>query len=101
AETATAMEEMNATVLEVAQNASQAAGTTDGARSQADRGAGIVSEAMARIEAVRQQALTLKADMGSLGEQASSIGHIISVINDIADQTNLLALNAAIEAARA
>ena len=101
AETATAMEEMNATVLEVAQNASKAAGTTDGARSQADRGADIVSQAMARIEAVRQQALTLKADMGSLGEQATSIGHIIGVINDIADQTNLLALNAAIEAARA
>jgi methyl-accepting chemotaxis protein len=101
AETATAMEEMNATVLEVAQNASKAAGTTDGARSQADRGADIVSQAMARIEAVRQQALTLKADMGTLGEQATAIGDIIGVINDIADQTNLLALNAAIEAARA
>lgn len=29
------------------------------------------------------------------------MGHVISVISDIADQTNLLALNAAIEAARA
>ncbi|GKT21909.1 Chemotaxis methyl-accepting receptor like protein, partial [Aduncisulcus paluster] len=37
----------------------------------------------------------------NLGQQADSIGHIMSVITDIADQTNLLALNAAIEAARA
>jgi methyl-accepting chemotaxis protein len=101
AETATAMEEMNATVLEVARSAAQAASTADGARTRADRGAGIVGEAVARIDAVRDQALTLKADMGSLGQQASAIGNVIGVINDIADQTNLLALNAAIEAARA
>ncbi|WP_231583837.1 methyl-accepting chemotaxis protein [Desulfovibrio sp. TomC] len=101
AETATAMEEMNATVLEVAQNASQAATTSDGAKKQAERGAAIVAEAVARIDAVRAQALTLKTGMGTLGEQATGIGAVIGVISDIADQTNLLALNAAIEAARA
>ncbi|WP_075355341.1 methyl-accepting chemotaxis protein [Desulfovibrio sp. DV] len=101
AETATAMEEMNATVLEVAQNASQAAATSDAAKGQAERGASIVSEAVTRIDAVREQALTLKTGMGTLGEQANGIGAIIGVISDIADQTNLLALNAAIEAARA
>jgi methyl-accepting chemotaxis protein len=101
AETATAMEEMNATVLEVAQNASQAASTSDEAKGQAERGALIVTEAVGRIDAVREQALTLKAGMATLGEQATGIGAIIGVISDIADQTNLLALNAAIEAARA
>ena len=101
AETATAMEEMNATVLEVAQNASQAATTSDEAKGRAERGAAIVAEAVARIDAVREQALTLKTGMGALGEQATGIGAIIGVISDIADQTNLLALNAAIEAARA
>ncbi|UJX42229.1 cache domain-containing protein [Desulfovibrio sp. JY] len=100
-ETATSMEEMNATVLEVAQNASQAAATADQAKGKAEGGAAIVSEAMDRIAAVRDQTLTLKHDMGQLGEQAQGIGAIIGVINDIADQTNLLALNAAIEAARA
>jgi methyl-accepting chemotaxis protein len=100
-ETATSMEEMNATVVEVAQNASQAAATADGAKEKAEQGAGIVSEAVGRIAAVRDQALTLKTDMGTLGVQAQNIGAIIGVINDIADQTNLLALNAAIEAARA
>ncbi|MHC1791052.1 methyl-accepting chemotaxis protein [Solidesulfovibrio sp.] len=101
AETATAMEEMNATVIEVAQNAGRAATTVDGAKTKAEQGAGVVAEAVSCINAVREQALTLKADMGVLGEQATSIGTIIGVINDIADQTNLLALNAAIEAARA
>jgi methyl-accepting chemotaxis protein len=100
-ETATAMEEMNATVIEVAHNASQAAATADGAKEKAVHGASIVAEAVACIGAVREQTLTLKQDMGTLGEQAQSIGTIIGVINDIADQTNLLALNAAIEAARA
>ncbi|WP_300158301.1 methyl-accepting chemotaxis protein [Solidesulfovibrio sp.] len=100
-ETATAMEEMNATVVEVAQNASQAAATADAAKDKAERGADIVAEAVSRIGAVRDQALALKADMGALGQQAQGIGAIIGVINDIADQTNLLALNAAIEAARA
>jgi len=100
-ETATAMEEMNATVIEVAQNASQAAGTADDARQKADHGAQIVADAVSCIDAVRQQALTLKSDMGTLGAQAQGIGAVIGVINDIADQTNLLALNAAIEAARA
>ena len=42
AATATAMEEMNATVLEVAKNASQAADTSDKARNKAQEGADIV-----------------------------------------------------------
>lgn len=36
-----------------------------------------------------------------LSTSAEKIGHILSLIREIADQTNLLALNAAIEAARA
>ncbi len=44
---------------------------------------------------------TLNVKFDSLSEQVSSIGSVVSVINNLADQTNLLALNAAIEAARA
>ena len=100
-ETATAMEEMNATVLEVAKNASNAAGTTDAAKARAVEGAGVVTQVVAAIDLVQAQAQGLKADMDSLGRQAQDIGAIMNVISDIADQTNLLALNAAIEAARA
>ncbi|OLN25267.1 Methyl-accepting chemotaxis protein [Desulfovibrio sp. DV] len=100
-ETATAMEEMNATVLEVAQNASKAAQTADDARHKANAGSDIVSRVIESIAEVQTRAGQLKEDMTVLGGQAEGIGRILGVISDIADQTNLLALNAAIEAARA
>ncbi|MCG2732853.1 MAG: bacteriohemerythrin [Pseudodesulfovibrio aespoeensis] len=101
AETATAMEEMNATVLEVARNASNAAQSADRARENARTGAEGVRAAVASIDAIKDQILELNASMGELGKQAENIGKIMNVVTDIADQTNLLALNAAIEAARA
>jgi methyl-accepting chemotaxis protein len=100
-ETATAMEEMTSTVLEVARNASKAAETTEQARNKAANGASVVGQAVSGIMQVQTQALSLKDDMGALGKQAQGIGQVLNVISDIADQTNLLALNAAIEAARA
>ncbi len=100
-ETASAMEEMNATVLEVARSAGDAANISSEARSRADEGAKVVHTMMQRISDVETQAQMLKDDMMQLGSQAEAIGAIMNVISDIADQTNLLALNAAIEAARA
>ena len=100
-ETATAMEEMNATVLEVAKNASEAAQGSDTAKRKAQEGADVVGQLVEAIGAVQTQTETLKVNMDDLGRQAQGIGQIIEVISDIADQTNLLALNAAIEAARA
>ncbi|GAB6126212.1 methyl-accepting chemotaxis protein [Humidesulfovibrio idahonensis] len=100
-ETATAMEEMNATVLEVAKNASQAAESSNTARNKAMDGAQIVAQVVAGIDTMKHVSMTMKEDMGVLGKQAEGIGQIMNVISDIADQTNLLALNAAIEAARA
>ncbi len=100
-ETATSMEEMNATVLAVAQSASDAAETADQARRTASDGSDIVTRVIQSIGEVQAKALSLKRDMRELGQQAEGIGRIMSVISDIADQTNLLALNAAIEAARA
>lgn len=101
AETATAMEEMNATVLEVARNASSAAESAGLARENAQTGADGVRAAVVSIDAIKQQILDLNSSMSELGEQAENIGNIMNVVTDIADQTNLLALNAAIEAARA
>jgi len=100
-ETATAMEEMNSTVAEVAQNASLAAGNADQSRENAATGARGVSDSVEAIKKVEDEVLSLKQTMSQLGERAENIDRVINVINDIADQTNLLALNAAIEAARA
>lgn len=100
-ETATAMEEMNVTVLEVAKNAGEASDISTSTRLKAEAGAEIVSRAVASIQQVQQQSVQLKEDMTQLDENARAINQIMGVISDIADQTNLLALNAAIEAARA
>ncbi|WP_299393267.1 methyl-accepting chemotaxis protein [uncultured Desulfovibrio sp.] len=101
AEAATAMNEMNATVQEVARNASAAAEMAAETRNEALKGAGIVGKALESIEQVHQGSVALKDDMARLDEHTRNITQIVSVISDIADQTNLLALNAAIEAARA
>jgi len=101
AEAANSMEQLNSTVLEVAQNASRAAETTDQARTKAEEGATVVGEVVTGIGGIADQSRRLKEDMATLGHQAQGIGAIMEVISDIADQTNLLALNAAIEAARA
>lgn len=100
-ETAGAMEEMNATVLEVTHNAGRAAEVSDGVRQKADTGTAIATRMGRSMEVVRKTTELLTADMEDLGEKAQNIGQIMDVISDIADQTNLLALNAAIEAARA
>ena len=101
AETATAMEEMNSSVLEVAKNAGLAADVSTSTRQKATDGAAVVSQSVAGIQEVQSQSLALKDDMVQLDEHAKAINQIMSVISDIADQTNLLALNASIESARA
>ena len=101
AETATAIEQMTATVIEVARNAARAAETSDNAKAKAQQGAEVVGRVIKEMEDVQGQTLTMKSDMHALGGQAEGIGRVLNVITDIADQTNLLALNAAIEAARA
>ncbi len=100
-ETATAMEEMNATVLEVAQNASLAAESAESSKDKAKYGSGKVSDLVESINDVSDLSEEMKVNLKELGKHAEGIGTIMNVITDIADQTNLLALNAAIEAARA
>ena len=100
-ETATAMEEMNATVLEVARSSASSAASVDQARTMASQGEKVVIEAVEAIRAVHTQTKELQGAMAMLGTQTEGISRIMDVISDIADQTNLLALNAAIEAARA
>jgi methyl-accepting chemotaxis protein len=98
---ATAMEQMGATVLEVAKSSQDVAESATSARDIASNGGVVVREAIVAMREVAEST-SVTADMiGKLGNSSEEIGAIVSVINDIADQTNLLALNAAIEAARA
>ena len=101
ATTATALEEMNATVLEIARNAGTTSDSASNVRSEASAGSESMQECVKAMVEVREESLKLQSEMGVLSEHAQAINEIMNVISDIADQTNLLALNAAIEAARA
>ena len=101
AETMSAMEQMNAAVLNIAKNAEDAASHSATMRDKASEGQDIVNEVVAAISAVQEKSLRLRTDMEHLHGEAQNITQVMTVISDIADQTNLLALNAAIEAARA
>ncbi|NJB68467.1 methyl-accepting chemotaxis protein [Desulfobaculum xiamenense] len=100
-ETATAMEQMTSTILEVARNSSSAAHTADQSKHDALEGRKRVVDTVQDVAQVQTSTEELSAVMNDLSEKADSIGEVMTVIADIADQTNLLALNAAIEAARA
>ncbi len=101
ATTATALEEMNATVLEIARNAGTTSDSAASVRSEASAGSESMQECVKAMHEVKEESLKLQTEMGVLSEHAQAINEIMNVISDIADQTNLLALNAAIEAARA
>ncbi|MEK6813286.1 MAG: methyl-accepting chemotaxis protein [Nitrospirota bacterium] len=98
---AAAMEEMSATVVEVAKNASDAARFSGEATGMAEKGGKVVSETVTGMRAIAQTVENAAFVVETLGKSSHQIGEIVAVIDDIADQTNLLALNAAIEAARA
>ncbi len=100
-ETATAMDEMNGTVLEVARNSNHSAELAESTKQKANEGASIAKKSEDTMIRLRDESLAVRVSMGELAEHAQSISAVMSVISDIADQTNLLALNAAIEAARA
>jgi len=98
---ATAMNEMSATVQEVARNAEQAAHAAQNADQCAKSGALVATEAMGGIDALVSEVERSAGAIHELEAESENIGMVLDVIKGIAEQTNLLALNAAIEAARA
>ncbi len=98
---ATASEEMNQTIIDVANSSSKASETSAGAKIAAIEGKKIASDAIDYIQKIHSSTSDLSSMVKKLDDRAAEIGNIVTVITEIADQTNLLALNAAIEAARA
>ena len=95
------VEEISATVAQVAHDTNGSFIELTAMSEQAKSGGEMITETSASVKSLSDTVMEATSVMNSLGEAAEGIGVVISVIEDIADQTNLLALNAAIEAARA
>jgi len=98
---ATAMNQMTATVHEVARNASGAAEAAQRANGQAGHGKQEVLHTIDAIDALAHEVEQAAEVIHKLESDSDDIGMVLDVITGVAEQTNLLALNAAIEAARA
>lgn len=98
---ATAMNEMAATSVDVANNVQQAAEYAKQADNATENGMIVVTQSTNEITELSNNIDQAVTEVESLEKATDGIGTILRVINDIADQTNLLALNAAIESARA
>ncbi|MDH5358653.1 MAG: methyl-accepting chemotaxis protein [Gammaproteobacteria bacterium] len=101
AQVATAMNEMAASVQEVARTAANTAEAAANADSEAQAGKQVVTEAMNAINSLAGEVEKAAETLQNLESDIGNIGAIVDVIRGITEQTNLLALNAAIEAARA
>ncbi len=86
-QTASAFDEITATVKNSAERAREASSVMEAAKDGAAKSALVVRDAVAAMERI--------------ADSSSQISQIITVIDQIAFQTNLLALNAGVEAARA
>ncbi len=98
---ATAVNEMAATTLEVANNVARTAIATQEANRLTQEGRTIASETREAIQRLSLSVGETGEAVTRLAQDSNEIGGVVDVIKGIADQTNLLALNAAIEAARA
>ncbi|ODC03205.1 hypothetical protein BFW38_06265 [Terasakiispira papahanaumokuakeensis] len=98
---ATAMNEMTATVAEVAQHAEEAAAAATTADDLTQNGIKAITDSATLINNLSDSVSQSASMIEELKAASDNIGKVLEVINDVAEQTNLLALNAAIEAARA
>ncbi|ABK48750.1 methyl-accepting chemotaxis sensory transducer [Shewanella sp. ANA-3] len=101
AQLATAMNEMSATIADVANNAESTAKDTKEATREAGLGDKDVHASVDGIHALAKEVEQATQQVNKLKEEIMQISEVTAVISAISDQTNLLALNAAIEAARA
>lgn len=98
---AAAMNEMTATVNEVAKNTQFAAEATKTADQRVVEGGLLMENSVKAILSLHDEIERAAAVVLKLESESREITTVLEVIRSIAEQTNLLALNAAIEAARA
>ena len=98
---ATAMDEMNSALSNVAENTTIAESHAATTESAANTGNKTFSEATDEFKVLESEFERTANSISQLADESKNVGSVLEVIKGIAEQTNLLALNAAIEAARA
>ena len=98
---ASAVEQLVASVNEIADSAQQAALAVDSSKGLLDQAESSMGDSQAATASVVTAVSGAGTTMTELSHSIMAIDRVSHVIRGIADQTNLLALNAAIEAARA
>ncbi len=98
---AIAINEMSASVAQVASNAQQASQAADRVENETREGHELVMQSRSSVEHLASELARATEVVHHLESHSSDISSVLEVIRSIAEQTNLLALNAAIEAARA
>ena len=100
-QTATAINEMSATVTHIADHARDTRDQSQNADRLASEGQHVVARVEKSIASLSTGVQQTAETIEQLAADSQKINGVVSVIHSIAEQTNLLALNAAIEAARA
>ncbi|MDD2091578.1 methyl-accepting chemotaxis protein [Pseudomonas guariconensis] len=96
-----ALGELEATIQQVAGDASAAAEASRDAGRAVEQGQAVIGQSLSGLRALVDEVQGNAQMIEQLAEESATIGGVLTVIRAIAEQTNLLALNAAIEAARA
>jgi len=92
---------LEATILQVAGDASSAADASRDAGRAVEQGQAVIGQSLSGLRTLVDEVQGNARMIEQLAEESATIGGVLTVIRSIAEQTNLLALNAAIEAARA
>ena len=98
---AAAINEMGATVQEIAHSAATAAKLTEDSKANTLQSHQQVVQSQQSITALAGDIDTITEQVTELANKTQTIASIVDSIRGISEQTNLLALNAAIESARA
>lgn len=96
-----ALGELEATIQQVAGDASAAALASRDAGRAVEQGQAVIGQSLSGLRTLVDEVQGNARMIEQLAEESATIGGVLTVIRSIAEQTNLLALNAAIEAARA
>ncbi|WP_372239969.1 methyl-accepting chemotaxis protein [Pseudomonas sp. 9AZ] len=95
------MNQMAATVQEVARSAAEAVSNAQDVNRETVSGRELLNAQVDSIKSLAEEIVRSVRVINQLASDSQAISQVLEVIRGIAEQTNLLALNAAIEAARA